>query len=397
MTVAHVRFEQGTCPDFDCGASEAGAALTRRVGRTWCWPARYFHGLFRVGQHMWGLIAMLVCLAVVSVIPIVQLAGLGYLLDISGRVARSGRWREALADTPCFARGATIMAGTWLWLLPAQFASSMRTSSWLVDPNSGGTRAWSWGLALAIGIGVGCSAAACFQGGNLHHFLWPRPLHFARQMGRRRTYIEADHRVRCTIKRLRLPHYWWLGARGLAAGVLWLAAPTTLLAAGRWYPLLGVVGGLALAWSVLYVPFLQARLAAEKRWSAALRWRSVRQACDRAPLAFLSAVGLLVLLAIPPYLLKVELLPREAAWLPGVLFVGSVLPARVASGWALYRAEHRAAPRHVVWRWFARSLMILLGLIYAVLVFFSQYLSWYGVASLYEQHALLLPVPFYRF
>ena len=33
-------------------------------------------------------------------------------------------------------------------------------------------------------------------------------------------------------------------------------------------------------------------------------------------------------------------------------------------------------------------------LVYGFFVWLSQYLSWYGVASLYEQHAFLLPVPF---
>jgi hypothetical protein len=29
-----------------------------------------------------------------------------------------------------------------------------------------------------------------------------------------------------------------------------------------------------------------------------------------------------------------------------------------------------------------------------VIVYFTQFTSWHGVASLYEQHAFLLPVPF---
>ncbi len=35
--------------------------------------------------------------------------------------------------------------------------------------------------------------------------------------------------------------------------------------------------------------------------------------------------------------------------------------------------------------------------IYVVVVYFTQYLSWYGHLSLYEQHALLVPVPFLDF
>ena len=31
---------------------------------------------------------------------------------------------------------------------------------------------------------------------------------------------------------------------------------------------------------------------------------------------------------------------------------------------------------------------------YVLVVFTSQHLGWHGIASLYEQHAFLLPVPF---
>ncbi len=38
--------------------------------------------------------------------------------------------------------------------------------------------------------------------------------------------------------------------------------------------------------------------------------------------------------------------------------------------------------------------MVPVAAIYVVLVYLTQYLSWYGVWSLYEQHAFLVPVPF---
>jgi hypothetical protein len=34
------------------------------------------------------------------------------------------------------------------------------------------------------------------------------------------------------------------------------------------------------------------------------------------------------------------------------------------------------------------------ALFYVLIVFFTQYTSWNGVWSLYEQHAFLVPVPF---
>jgi hypothetical protein len=41
-----------------------------------------------------------------------------------------------------------------------------------------------------------------------------------------------------------------------------------------------------------------------------------------------------------------------------------------------------------------RLAIIPAALLYVLIVFLSQYTSWGGVSSLYEQHAFLLPVPF---
>jgi hypothetical protein len=38
--------------------------------------------------------------------------------------------------------------------------------------------------------------------------------------------------------------------------------------------------------------------------------------------------------------------------------------------------------------------MFPVALLYAIVVFFTQYTGWEGVRALYEHHAFLLPVPF---
>ena len=38
--------------------------------------------------------------------------------------------------------------------------------------------------------------------------------------------------------------------------------------------------------------------------------------------------------------------------------------------------------------------MVPVALIFALVVYFSQFTSWYGAWSLYEQHAFMVPVPF---
>ncbi|MCU0880372.1 MAG: DUF4013 domain-containing protein, partial [Pirellulaceae bacterium] len=54
----------------------------------------------------------------------------------------------------------------------------------------------------------------------------------------------------------------------------------------------------------------------------------------------------------------------------------------------------RPEPRHFVFRWMARLAAIPVILFYLLILFFTQYTSFLGPASLLEQHAFLLPVPF---
>jgi hypothetical protein len=43
-----------------------------------------------------------------------------------------------------------------------------------------------------------------------------------------------------------------------------------------------------------------------------------------------------------------------------------------------------------------RMAIVLTAVLYVMVVFFAQYTSWGGASSLYEQHAFLLPVPFFN-
>ena len=106
--------------------------------------------------------------------------------------------------------------------------------------------------------------------------------------------------------------------------------------------------------------------------------------------------GLLVMLlgAIPLYLLKIEMIPREAAWLPSLVFVAFLAPARLLVGWAYARSGRRELPRHWAFRALGRLAILLTAPFYVLVVVLAQYTSWGGVWSLYEQHAFLLPVPF---
>ena len=99
-----------------------------------------------------------------------------------------------------------------------------------------------------------------------------------------------------------------------------------------------------------FLPFLQVRYAVEGRVSALFSRRAIRDRFRRAPWAFAFSLFALLVAAIPLYLLKIEMIPREAAWLPSLVFVIFLAPARLLTGWAYARSGRRDSPRHWIFR-----------------------------------------------
>jgi hypothetical protein len=363
------------------------------------WPVRVWHAVSSAQEWAFGTLTLIVGLAVLATIPIVQLLSLGYLLEVSGRIARTGHVREGFVGVRKAARLGRIAVGVTLLMIPLWLASSLKFSAQLIDPASRAARFWSAAVAAAALWAIFQIVTGCLRGAKIRHFLMPRPIHSLRLLARGDAYARARDAVWDFVVALRLPYYFWLGARGFAGAVAWLVVPVSLLAVASRLPggagvLVGLVGGVLLALVLVHLPFLQAHFAAENRLAAMFEVRRMRRAFGRAPLAFLIALVFTLLLALPLYLLKIEIVPREAEWLPSVLFVVSIFPARLLSGWALARAARRYAPRLWVFRWASRLAMLPVVAFYVLLAFFTQYLSWYGVWSLYEQHAFLVPAPF---
>jgi hypothetical protein len=116
----------------------------------------------------------------------------------------------------------------------------------------------------------------------------------------------------------------------------------------------GFLGAFLLAIVLLYLPFLQLRLATHNRLAAGFELREVRQDFVRAPWAFAFAFLITLLFALPFYVLKIEIVTREAAWLPSLVFIVVIVPARLLTGSALRRAARQTAPRHWFFRWTGR-------------------------------------------
>jgi hypothetical protein len=327
------------------------------------------------------------------------LLSLGYLLESSGRVVRTGRLRAGFVGLRPAARLGSLALGTWLVLWPARGMAGLWYSSWLLNGPVGVTRAWWWGMVAVCAVTIVHVLWAWYRGGRLRHFLWPAPLRLMRRLREPGAYADARDRFWQFVARLHLLKLFWLGFRGAIGAMIWLFIPVSLLMLASRLPVpigvfSGLIGGMALAVILLYLPFLQARFAASDRWEDLFAVRAVRRNHAQAPIAFWIALLTTLALALPLYLLKAELVPREAVWLPSLIFVIFIWPARSLTGWAVARAERRDTPRHFVFRWLSRLAMVPIVLIYVLVVYFTQYVSWYGGLSLYEQHAFLLPVPF---
>jgi hypothetical protein len=409
------------------------------------WPVRGWLAACRLVEALLGLGSLVVCLAIVAAIPLLNFMSLGYLLEASGRVARSGRLRDGFIDLAKFARLGSLLLGTWLCLWICRLIASLAADAWLIDPHSASARNWRTAQVLCTVLVVGHLVLAWYAGGRLRHFFWPvlaplqmlvwlawgwvlgplvravlRPvwpalaadLAYRRPMTswfppaifldgwrRGRMFAESRDAVWDYVVGLGLPHYWWLGLRGFLGGLAWLLLPTLMLMVGTsgrggGSIVIGYLGAIALGYVLLYLPLLQTRFAQENRWGAMFDLASARSLFRRAPLRCWMALTLTLGLALPLFLLKIEPPPRELWWTLSLFFVLFIYPARILTGWAVHRAQRRLQPSAWPWVWLVRLAAVPVIVIYLLILFFTQYTSFLGPASLLEQHAFLLPVPF---
>ena len=346
-------------------------------------------------EWCFGVVALFVGLSVLAAVPLGQFLALGYLLEASGRVARSGRVRDGFIGVRTAARfGGAALALGLMWL-PLYVLSLEAEAARIIDPRGRIARGWEVALTLLALAFALHAAGALLGGGRVRHFLNPInvPWLFVRAV-RGGLYAEARDRVWGTAVGLRLPYYFWLGVRGFAGAFVWLAFPLLLLGLGHRFWFVGLAGAGLLAVVVLYVPFLQVRFARTRRFRAFFEVLAVRRVYRRAPLAFCLALWVHLLFAMPLYLLKIEVIPRDLVFLEGLIFLLFIFPARLLGGWAYARGARRPAARFWLWRWAGRFAAVPVVAAYVFAVWVSQHIGWQGVSTLYEQHAFLLPVPF---
>lgn len=390
----HVGPVHGKYPHAHLGdQSEPSAGIIRRGFRLVRWM---IHGSFSIAS-------LIVLLAILTAIPLVQITTFGYLLAVAGRLANGETFRNSL---PHLRHAGQIgMAGLAIFIaaLPTQLFVHWEYVSNLIDPGSQQAIAMRV-LAIAISMfAIAYLMWAWARGGHLSHYLWPQPKRFLREGWRWKTWSSLPERLWDFTASLELPNYFWLGLRGVVGTLIWLIPAMIIMRAFREGEtgiagLIGFVSLVFLGIGMLYLPMLQAHFGAENRFRALFEVSVIRRNFVSAPWAwFLAMVITLILTPIPLYLLKVEATPREVMWLPCFVFVAFILPARVATGLALRRARRRPAVSGrwgMFSKWFVRFANSLAVAAYLLFVYVSQYVSWDGLETWVQQHAVLIPVPF---
>jgi len=346
---------------------------------------------------LFGLISMITILAVLAVIPILNLISLGYLIQMGANVSKHGRWREGFAGVKNAAIFGRIALGAWLCLWPCKFLLELKMAAELTDPNGDRVKLFGTLFTLLLFLAVLHIFWASLRGGKLRHFIWPAPLKLWRWLKQTHQFGPILANIKTTCLDIPLKSLFWLGLRAFVGALIWLALPIGLIIFASFLPpkglFLSLPAGFALMWVILHLPFLQLQLARENRFKAMFEIKPIRENFKRAPLTSWFALFITLLFALPLYLLKIELAPKEVAWLPSLIFVMFIFPARLLVGWALYRAQIHQQYSHWIFRWMSKFATLPILVAYIILIYITQYLSWYGSYSLLEQHAFLVPAP----
>src|SRR6516225_11113922 len=69
-------------------------------------------------RSLFGIASLILLLAVIAAIPVLNLLALGYLLEVEGRLARSGKLRDAFPLINLAPRLGSIVLGIWAWVIP---------------------------------------------------------------------------------------------------------------------------------------------------------------------------------------------------------------------------------------------------------------------------------------
>lgn len=414
------------------------------------WVFRCFDRIGQTATGVFGFCSVVVLVAMAASIPILQVLSLGYLLEVSGRLARGGKLRDAMVGMGKASVLGGILLGVWLSMLPLRLVSSFWYDAHLISPLSDQTQFLRAAqlVLMVVTFAHLFSAMAC--GGKLRYFLWPliAPLSLGVWAIRRMSGLPIFKRTMqfllgwfapgvvddiCEAKpisdwfvpailwkrirvgkmysrsrdavwdftiSLRLPYYFGMGFKGFFGTALWLLIPSGLfiLAGQTTGPpsVLLTLGGFLIGVPVFAsLLFLQTHFASDGKLSRFIEIRKVFRNFGRAPLAHVFALLVVFVLSVPLFLAKIELIPVELIWVLSVVFVVLNFPGRLLAGWAYRRGERERAKS----RWWLKYPFVLLtgplSIAFVGLYFIFRYVSWHGSYSFVENHVFLFPAPFW--
>ncbi|MEM6916923.1 MAG: hypothetical protein AAF491_10190, partial [Verrucomicrobiota bacterium] len=251
-------------PSSDAAVFRGKASFTQRL----------FAGLGRGFDRLIGCVSMVLGLAIVSAIPVLNLLSLGFLLEASARVARSGKLRSGFPGLSFFSRSGKVVLGIWVWTLPIRLVHSFWRDAELIEAGSRNSQNLRFVLALLIVLISLHVLAAVLRGGRLRHFFLPAPFLWFQWLSGRKPIPRPEDTGKFLIQTMRkVGHLFRLGFFGFLGGALWLALPVLILflassAKNEGLALLGsLFGGILLGIAILFVPFLQTRYAISSRFS----------------------------------------------------------------------------------------------------------------------------------
>ena len=386
--------------DLSLAAPQVAATRTTRKS----WRSLPWRTITYVVVSLWQFGCLVILLAIAATIPIVQWASLGYLLEAASRVAKGRPWRETL---PGLQRAGGIilvvvcLAITWL---PVWLATQYSYQAELIEPGSVIASRWRLAAATSAILWILYGLWALMRGGRIRDFLWPAPIRFSREfmprLFRRSTWHDLEDRLWNGTAGLQIPRLAWLGFRAWLGALIWLAIPAAMVVIGMQSyhqpgrVVIGVIGVFAMWWILLHLPFLQIQMAQENRLRSMFRLSTVRQSFRKAPWMFFIGSLLTLALAIPLYLLRIEVIPKELMWLPCLVFVVLTLPAKLCVGLAMRRGQRDIPKRWLFNRYTAWFFQLAIVPIYILFLYLGSIASWDGPLVVFLQHAFLMPVPF---
>ena len=415
------------------------------------WVFRLIAFAKQLTSNLFGIASVIFLLAVTANVPILNFLSFGYLLEVTGRLARKQKFSDAMVGLRKASVLGSIVLGTWLLLWPLRLMSDIWFEAYLIDPTSQQTQLLRFVQIVAIVMVLAHIAAAWICGGKLRYFFWPviAPFSFGVWLARRLAGVSIFRKTIslatgwfaprladdiCStppivdwflpaifMKRLingnliqssrdavwnftselNLPYYFMLGFKGFLGTFLWLLFPTALLVSSTYSEggaavlsaLLGVMTAIPV---FALLPFLQANFATDGKLKRFVEIRRVFKNFGRAPFAHIVALLMAILLALPLFILKVEAIPPELLWTLSIVFIMFTWPAKMLTGWAYGRGSKRERPS----RWWIRYPLLAstvpLALAFVLILMLTRYISWNGAMSLFENHVFLLPAPFWQ-